>query len=153
LVRRRLIAAAVALVVIAAAVFCVFRWLRRVQPLPAYELTKIEVQLEAGNGVLTAHVSNGSDYRVRDIDVRVVALRPSASPGAATDGGGWQIGTSWCTFDPVAKPDEYDKVVDRVVRFGVKLEPTTASEARVASDFVPGSDYWECRIVSADGVR
>jgi hypothetical protein len=147
-----ILAAGVVAVILAGGIVVAYR-LRRTQPLPAGELLKIEVQLEAGAGTLKAHVANGSDYRLQDVTVRVVALRPSVAASQSTDSGGWQIATSWCTFDPVTKPDGYDKAFDRQIRFRTTLEPTAMGEADTASNFVPGSDYWECRIVSADGRR
>jgi hypothetical protein len=155
LARRRaigILAAGVLAVIAGVGVFVSYRLLRA-QPLPADQLLKIEVQLEAEAGTLKAHVTNGSRNRLQDVTVRVVALRPSAAASQSTDSGGWQIATSWCTFDPVAKPDGYDKVIDRQVRLRAKLEPTATGEVQTASDFVPGSDYWECRIVAANGYR
>jgi hypothetical protein len=143
----------VLLLTVAAVGFSVLHWLRRAQPLPANELSKIEVQLEAGPGVIKAHVLNGSDYRLRNVIVRVVALRPKGAASQSHDSGGWQIATSWCTFDPVAKPVEYDRVVDREIRLGTDFKPSAMGDVQTASDFVPGTDYWECRIVGANGFK
>jgi hypothetical protein len=155
-VARRNVIGIVVAVMLAAAVasgFFLLHWLRRAQPLPADELLKIEIQLDAEPGVTKAHILNRSDFRLRDVTVRVVALRPKGAASEAPDNGGWQIATSWCTFDPVSKPVEYDKVVDRQIRFGANLTPGVTGDARTASDFVPGTDYWECRIIGANGFK
>jgi hypothetical protein len=148
-IRRRWIAASsIAALAAAGGVFAIY-WLHRARPLPADQLTQIEVQLDASHGSVKAHIVNGSEFHMRDVVVRVFAMRPTAPP----DGYGWQIDTSRCTFDPVAKPDGYDMVVDRQIRFASKLAPLSATTSQTNADFVPGSDYWECRIVAADGYR
>ncbi len=138
----------------AALVVCgMFLWLRRAQPLPAAEISQIGVQLAPGAGFLSARVYGGSRYNLRHVTVRVFALRPKERGGDAAQTDGWRITSSRCTFDPVTKPVEYDFTYDRQIRFDMRLAPDAAADVQAASDFVPGADYWECRIVSASGYK
>jgi len=146
----------VALVVVAAAaVACgISLWLRRAQPLPADAISKLKVQIATGEGFVHARVYDGSSYNLRHVTVRIFAYRPTRGYERAPDAGGWQITSSVCTFDPVTRPpDGYDLVFDRQVRFDTKLEPLGAVDARSPSDFVPGADYWECRVAGASGYK
>jgi hypothetical protein len=154
-VARRLVIGILALVVVAAVVMGgTFLWLRRAQLLPAQELSKIEVQVEAEKGFVRAHVYDGSSYNLQDVTVRVFAFRPMGGYGSSAEASGWQIASSRCTSDPVTRPpDGYDLVFDRQTRFATSVKPLGATVVNAASDFVPGADYWECRIVGANGYK
>jgi hypothetical protein len=146
------IAAAVLAGVIGSAIYF-FDWLRHAQPLPAAEISQIGVQLAPGAGFVSARLYDGSSYNLRHVTVRVFALRPKESAGDAARADGWRITSSRCTFDPVTKPVEYDFTFDRQIRFDMKLSPDEAAHVQAASDFTPGADYWECRIVGASGYK
>ena len=152
---RRRVIGFVAVVVLAAVVVCgIFLWLRRGQPLPAGVVSKLDVQLAPGAGFMRARVFDGSRYNVRSVTVRVFAYRLTGGYERTPTPGGWHITSSSCTFDPVTQPpDGYDLVFDRWMRFDAKLGPLGAVDVHAPSDFVPGADYWECRIVGASGYK
>jgi hypothetical protein len=120
-------------------------------PLPADALSKIEAQISLEKGGLTVHVRNGSTHTVRSIAIRVVEYRPTLKDPADKSAGHWNIASSWCSFDRTPLPDGYTKPFDRQFTFPLTAAPSSTADAHLTSNFAPGTDWWECRILSAAG--
>jgi hypothetical protein len=120
-------------------------------PLPADQLSKIEAQISLENGGLTVHVRTGSTHTVRSIAIRVIEYRPILKDANDKSAGHWNIANSWCSFDRTPQPDSYTKPFDRQFTFPITAAPQQTADAHLTSNFAPGTDWWECRILSASG--
>ena len=151
--RTKYVASLLALCAAAIALTALVLHRHRSIPLPADQLSKIEAQIALENGGLTVHVHNGSTHTLRSIAIRVVEYRPILKDANDKSAGHWNIASSWCSFDRTPLPDGYTKPFDRQFTFPITAAPQKTADAHLTSNFAPGTDWWECRILYASGRR